>query len=131
MPYRKNDHRVSLVAPMLSDPQKTWPSSLVSSRREVSPGSGKVVEVPFKTLLAGKVQTTYGTDFDCIAEHALATRLDKAVILTDGYASMTEENQEQLKARAFRALTVLVGGRKDSPEFEALGDVVQLEDVTC
>ena len=93
--------------------------------------SNKVVEVPFRTLLAGQVQTTYGTDFDCIAEHVLANRFDKAVILTDGYASMTEENQEQLKARAFRTLTVLFGGRTDSPEFEGLGDIVQLEDVTC
>ncbi len=92
--------------------------------------SNKVVEVPFRTLLAGQVQTTYGTDFDCIAEHVLANRFDKAVILTDGYASMTEENQEQLKARTFRALTVLFGGRTDSPEFEVLGDVVQLDEVT-
>jgi len=52
--------------------------------------SNKVVEVPFPTLLAGQVQTTYGTDFDCIAEHVLANPYDKAVIRTDGYASMTE-----------------------------------------
>ena len=52
------------------------------------------------------------------------------VILIEGYASMTEENQRQLKARAFRSLTVLFGGRTDSPEFEALGDVVTLEEVT-
>ena len=89
-----------------------------------------MVETPFKALLGGHVQTTYGTDFDCIAEHVLANRFDKAVVLTDGYASMTEENQEQLKARAFRTLTVLFGGRTDSPEFEALGDVVTLEEVT-
>ena len=77
--------------------------------------SNKVVEAPFRTLLAGQVQTTYGTDFDCIAEHALANRFDKAVIFTDGYASMKEENQEQLKARIFRALTVLFGGRTGLP----------------
>jgi len=92
--------------------------------------SNKVVEVPFRTLLVGQVQTTYGTDFDCIAEHVLTNRFDKAVVLTDGYASMTEENQEQLRSREFRALTVLFGGRADSPEFEALGDVVQLDEVT-
>jgi hypothetical protein len=92
--------------------------------------SNKIVEVPFRTLLAGHVQTTYGTDFNCIAEHIITHRFDKAVILTDGYASMTEENQQQLKAREFRALTVLFGGRTESPEFEALGDVVQLDEVT-
>ncbi|MCC6694882.1 MAG: hypothetical protein IT365_04535 [Candidatus Hydrogenedentes bacterium] len=92
--------------------------------------SNTVVEASFRTILAGQVQTTYGTDFDCIAEHALANRFDKAVILTDGYASMKNINQEQLKARAFNTLTVLFGGRTDSPEFKAFGDVVQLEDIT-
>ena len=93
--------------------------------------SNKVVQVPFRTLLAGQVQTTYGTDFDCIAEHVLTNRFDKAVILTDGYASMTEENQEQLKTHVFKALTVLFGGRTDCPELETFGDVVQLEDICC
>ena len=92
--------------------------------------SNKVVEAPFKTLLAGHIQTTFGTDFDCIAEHVLANRLDKAVILTDGYASMTEENREALRKAGVRLLVVLFGDRTDSPEFDALGDVVQLDEVT-
>lgn len=92
--------------------------------------SNKVVEVPFRTLLAGQVQTTYGTDFDCIAEHVLANRLDKAIVFTDGYASMTEENQAQLKRAGFHVLAVLFGGRRESPAFAALGGVVQLEDIT-
>lgn len=91
--------------------------------------SNKVVEVPFRTLLAGQVQTTYGTDFDCIAEHVLANRFDKAVILTDGYASMTEHNLEQLERNNPRILTILFGGKTHCPEFEHLGDVVRLEDV--
>ena len=91
--------------------------------------SNKVVEVPFRTLLAGQVQTTYGTDFDCIAEHVLANRFDKAVILTDGYASMTEENQETLKKAGVRVLTVLFGGKSSCPEFESLGDTVALDEV--
>jgi hypothetical protein len=71
-------------------------------------------------------------------------------IYTDGYIIMTEGNQGKRglyqakrgtsgygtvpafpKARAFRALTVLFGGRTDSPEFDAFGDVVQLQDVTA
>ena len=32
--------------------------------------SKKVVETPFKALLAGRVQTAYGTDFNCIADSA-------------------------------------------------------------
>lgn len=60
----------------------------------------------------------------------MTNHFDKAVVLTDGYAGMTDENKEQLRTRKFRALTVLFGGRTDSPEFEALGDVVQLDEVT-
>ena len=83
--------------------------------------------MPFQTLLAGKVQTTYGADFDCIAQHLLEHRLDKAVILTGGHASMTEANQEQLKARGFKSLTVLFGVRSDGSDFETFGDVITLE----
>jgi len=74
-----------------------------------------------RTSSFGLSQTTYGTDFNCNAEHILANRYDKAVIFTGGYANLTKDNQEQLKARTFRASTVLFGGRTESPEFEALG----------
>ena len=91
--------------------------------------SNKVVEVPFKTLLQGRIHTTIGTDFDCIAEHIVEQGYDKAVIMTDGYASMKEENQEPLKGHGVRMLTVLFGGRTECPEFAQFGDVVTLEDV--
>ncbi len=91
--------------------------------------SNKVVEVPFQTLLAGHIETTCGTDFNCIAQHLLANRFDKAVILTDGYASMTEENQVELRKRKLCTLTILFGGKTDCDEFRPFGDVVQLEDV--
>lgn len=51
--------------------------------------SNRVVGAPFRTLLAGHVQTTYGTDFDCIAESILEKRLDEAIVMTDGYASLS------------------------------------------
>ena len=92
--------------------------------------SNEVVEVPFTSLLKGQIKTTYGTDFNCIANHILANRFERAVILTDGYASLANEKQKELKQRRLRVLTVLFGGRKDSPELEPLGDVVQLEEVT-
>jgi Putative metallopeptidase domain len=92
--------------------------------------SNKVVEVPFRTLLAGQVQTTYGTDFDCIVEHLLERRYGKAVVFTDGYAGMVEDNKQQLKSAAVRVLTVLFGGKQDCPEFASFGDVVQLDAIS-
>ena len=92
--------------------------------------SNAIAEIPFKSLLKGRVETTYGTDFDCIAEHILEQKYDKAVIMTDGYASMKKANQEALEKQKVNTLTVLFGGRKECPEFAVFGDVVQLEDVT-
>jgi len=104
--------------------------SLASDLKTIFLFSNQVIEVTLKTLLQGNVRTTYGTDFDCIAEHALDNRLDKAVILTDGYASLQEDNQAALKRLRLRTLTVLFGGKTDCPEFGVFGDVLQLEDVS-
>jgi hypothetical protein len=92
--------------------------------------SNKVVEIPFARLLSGRVQTTYGTDFDCIADSILERAFDKAVILTDGYAELAAERQAQLKKQKLQALTILFGDKTDCDEFAPFGDVVQLEDIT-
>jgi len=105
-------------------------SSLKSELTSIFLFSNKVVEIPFKALLAGQVQTTYGTDFDCIAESIVERGLDKAVIITDGYASLRVESSERLKQRHACTLTVLFGGKADCDEFAPFGDVVQLADIT-
>jgi hypothetical protein len=105
-------------------------SSLKAELTSIFLFSNKVVEIPFKALLAGQVQTTYGTDFDCIAESIIERGFDKAVILTDGYASLREDKQTELKKRKLQALTILFGGKTDCEEFSPLGDVVQLADIT-
>ncbi|GMW03698.1 MAG: hypothetical protein AMXMBFR84_48320 [Candidatus Hydrogenedentota bacterium] len=91
--------------------------------------SNIVVEIPFHTLLQGAVKTTYGTDFNCIANSIIERGLDKAVVLTDGYAGLKPEQLEELRRRKVRTMTVLFGGKQDCPEFQPLGDVVQLEDI--
>lgn len=91
--------------------------------------SNKVIETPFENLLKGRIQTTYGTDFDCIAESILERKFEKAVIITDGYASMKQELRDQLKERGLRALTILFANARECEEFAEFGDVVQLEDI--
>jgi hypothetical protein len=103
--------------------------SLKDDLRTILLFSNRVVEVPFAKLLRGHVDTTYGTDFDCIAEHIAEMRYDKAVILTDGYASMTDEHLALLQERRVHTLTVLFGGRKECEEFAQTGPVIQLEDI--
>ena len=58
--------------------------------------SNKVVQTSIGDLLKGRVTTTGGTDFDCIAESIVEKSLDRAVILTDGYASLKQEWKDAL-----------------------------------
>ena len=92
--------------------------------------SNKVVEVAFTTLLQGKIKTTGGTDFDCIAESILDRQFDKAIIITDGYASMKAENKKKLQSLKLKSLTILFERAQKCADFECFGDIVQLDDIT-
>ena len=105
---------------------------LQNLKREISSiflFSNQVYEVPFQTLLKGNIKTTGGTDFDCIALSVVERKFDKAVIITDGYASMSEENQAKLKKQGVLTLTILFDRAQTCEDFEKFGDVVQLEEV--
>jgi len=91
--------------------------------------SNQVVEVPFADLLKGHIETTYGTDFDCVAESILNRDFDKAIVITDGYASMCAHNLEQLQKRSVKTLTILFGESRVITDWDVLGDVVQLDEV--
>ena len=91
--------------------------------------SNKVVETRFESLLKGKISTTYGTDFDCIAESIIENGFSKAVVITDGYASMEDDLKEELRKRHVSTLTVLFDDAQKCDDFGEFGDVVQLEDV--
>ncbi len=92
--------------------------------------SNRVVETSLQALSEGRIGTTYGTDFDCIAESVLEHGYDRAIVITDGYASLDDELSARLAAGSVKILTVLFGGKTDCPEFEPFGEVVQLDDVT-
>jgi len=50
--------------------------------------SNKVFEISLEELERGKVKTTYGTDFNCVAKHIIENNFKKALIITDGYADI-------------------------------------------
>jgi hypothetical protein len=91
--------------------------------------SNQVVETEFKELLKGKIKTTYGTDFDCVAMSILDNRYDKAVVITDGYASLNDELGKKLKASGVRLLTIIYGGGTSCDELAQFGDIVLLRDM--
>ena len=92
--------------------------------------SNAVVEASFAAVCEGKLTTTYGTDFDCIAKEILAKEYERAVVITDGYGGLKEESSAALTKAGSRILTILFADKKECPEFEPFGDVVKLQDVT-
>lgn len=91
--------------------------------------SNKVVETSFESLLKGEIRTTYGTDFDCVAQSILERGFDKAIVITDGYASMMDELKAKLKDQALKTLTILFDDAQSCPDFALFGDVVRLDEV--
>lgn len=90
--------------------------------------SNRVYEIPFGALLKGNIKTTGGTDFDCIADSILSRNLDKAVIVTDGQATMTRANRQRLRQHGLITLTILFSRSHACADFEIFGDVVHLDD---
>jgi len=105
---------------------------LQNLRREIKSAfqfSNKVVESSFEELVRGKVRTTHGTDFDCVARSILERGFDKALIITDGFASLSTLLAAELKARRLATLTIVFHRLQTCEPFEAFGEVVRLEDV--
>jgi hypothetical protein len=91
--------------------------------------SNAVVETRMEDLMRGKIRTTYGTDFNCIAKSISERVFQKAVIITDGFGSMNEENEKQLKGLGLITLTILFGQATGCEDFAKFGDIVFLDDV--
>lgn len=91
--------------------------------------STDVREIPIKQLLKGKLATTYGTSFDCVAVSIADRGFDRAVILTDGYAFLTDEKKVALQEGNVKLLTILFGGSSECAPLAPFGEVVQLDEV--
>ncbi len=91
--------------------------------------SNKVEETSFESLLKGRIKTTYGTDFNCVAKSILEKNIDKAVIITDGYACMALDLKNRLKELHLQTLAILFDRINTCPDFAQFGDVMRLEDV--
>jgi len=91
--------------------------------------SNKVVEVSFGSLLKGRIETTYGTDFDCVAQNICENKFSKAIVFTDGYACLEDQWKQRLKKQGVLMLTVLFDGRTECEDLAEFGDVFMLEDI--
>lgn len=93
--------------------------------------SNTVAEIPFRRVCAGKIRTTYGTDFDCVARSILEQEYERAVVITDGYADLDDVNAEEMKKAGTKILTILFGGAEECEALQPFGDIVKLEDMTA
>lgn len=82
-----------------------------------------------QNLSQGKAKTTWGTDFDCLAESILKEGYEKAVVIRDGWAAIKKENLEALKKRKVKTLTILLSKSHKEPDcFKELGSLFKLRD---
>jgi hypothetical protein len=91
--------------------------------------STQVVETSFEDLLSGEIRTTYGTDFDCVAQSILDRTYERSIVITDGYAGLSGHLKDELLQRRAKLLTVLFGHARGCRPLAPLGEVVQLADV--
>jgi predicted metal-dependent peptidase len=63
--------------------------------------SNKISRITLKELKGGKVETTGGTDFDCVMNHAasLPHGVKKVVAFTDGYWGWGDDSLKKLEKR--------------------------------
>ena len=71
--------------------------------------SNQVVRTSLGELAAGRVESTGGTDFDCVLDHALRKRWRRIVVLSDGWANADEALLERARRAGLKVWVVLFG----------------------
>ena len=90
--------------------------------------SNSVVETSMRELTRGRIATTYGTSFDCVARSILDNAFGKAVVITDGFSNIETALQKQMKSKGVKILTILFGGASERNDFAQFGEVIHLKD---
>ena len=82
--------------------------------------STEVHEQTITELLAGKVKSTGGTDFDCIAEHAIEKKHSKFIVITDGYAGLSAKNHADCKKHIKDVAVILTSNADKKNPFSTI-----------
>lgn len=97
---------------------------------EVQLFSTTVTGIPIARLRKGDLATTWGTDIRCVTEHMLQNRVERALVVTDGWVgNIPAEHASALRKRVVRVEVAVTSG--GDPGFaQALGSrVCQLPDL--
>ena len=95
--------------------------------------SNKIAKHSIDDLKQGKINSTGGTDFNCILQHAIENKFKHIVVITDGYASTPRQfvnSHEQRVPEIKSVSTVIFGGGTMTSYFStAYGKTYNLEEV--
>lgn len=79
--------------------------------------SNKVVELTLDDLKNGKIRTTWGTDIDCVIEHAISKKFHRIMLITDGYVQVKEQNVTAVKENRMEIFVIFTKENKSSVLF--------------
>ena len=91
--------------------------------------SNKVVKTAMTELSRGKIKSTYGTDFNCVAESIIKNNYERAIIFTDGYARLGISNQKALEKAKIEILSILFDDVPKNYEFSQFGPAITLNEM--
>lgn len=120
---KKKNQGVAIYVDVSGSMHSTLPKvlSVISSLRKniskVFQFSNKVSEVSLEDTSKGKIKSTGGTDFDCVIEHAVKNEYSKIIIISDGYASATPENERKCKTSIKKACIILISRSDNKDNF--------------
>jgi hypothetical protein len=83
-----------------------------------------------ETVWPSNVQTAFGADFTCIARSIFERGFDKAVIVTDDYATMSDELKVQLMKCGLLTCTIPSADVQACDDFREVGEVARWVDAS-
>jgi len=72
--------------------------------------SNKVVKTSIHDMAMGKLNTTGGTDYNCIIDHAVQNQHRRVLIITDGYAGCDDKRKAMALANIEKAMVIQTKG---------------------
>jgi len=79
--------------------------------------SNKVVEKSIAALSRGEIDSTGGTDFDCVIKHTIENNYKKIIIFTDGYADLKEANKRECESKINDVAVILFGNSTNKKNY--------------
>jgi hypothetical protein len=79
--------------------------------------SNELYEHSTKDLVKGEYQSTGGTDFDCVIEHAIENKVDKCIVFTDGQANLRKFTKKQALEQIKDAAIIYFGDWQNKNNF--------------